>query len=194
MDNRLDEVLSVEREGEAAIGVGVEDALRHLGEAARGGAGELERDDGLIGERVLRGERARQVVTGENDGVLGVEARPHGVERAADALDDAEYGGLADEALCALHVLHARELYEQPLLAKALDVRLGDAEPVDALTDDAHEAVHLVVGWGLIAATGIEDEVAAAREVEAELHAKDFVGAALEARSADAEVDIGRGE
>ncbi len=63
--------------------------------------------------------------------------------------------GLTDDLLGAVHVLDVRQADGDQVLARGLDLGLGDAELVDALAHDVDRALHRVLGDRLVWAVGV---------------------------------------
>ena len=91
----------------------------------------------------------------------------------ADDLVDGQLGGLADPLLGLLRLLvagDAGQLDEDPVLALADQRGLGDTEGVDAAAEHLERLVDVLrAGRRLLGALGLEDELRAAAEVEAEV-------------------------
>ncbi len=82
---------------------------------------------------------------------------------------EAELGGLPDHLGGLAGVLDPRQLDDDAPLAGARQRRLGDAEGVDAAADHLERAVGgLAVGLHPLAVLGLQDDLGAALEVEAE--------------------------
>ena len=101
---------------------------------------------------------------------LGVVGLAVLVEDVRFPVVEEELGGGADLARGALGVLDARQVDLDLVLARARDLRLGDAEGVDAVAHDVQRALQrLGVDRRLLGRLALVDELDAALEVEAEL-------------------------
>jgi hypothetical protein len=117
---------------------------------------ELGADDDGVAVLVLE-----ELLTLGGGGALGGDGRD---------LVERQLRGLSDHLRGLARILDAGKLDDDAVLAGAGEGRLGDAEGVDAPTDDAEGAVGgLGVGLDAFGVTGLEDDLGAALQVETEV-------------------------
>ena len=121
---------------EVAGGVGLK-ALGGVGlqvELDHGRAERVEADAGIA--QVAAAQHGLGGVGGENGSF---------VDELEAGVDDEQLAGLAEQADGLVRVLDAGQFHDQAVVAFDLDQRLGDAERVDAVLDDALHGVHVAV-------------------------------------------------
>ena len=112
---------------------------RGVGACSAGAVGGV-RGRAVLDQRPVGAEAVPAVVVGRptvvaSVVVVGRRRATLAVDRAGEHRPELQLGGLADQVERPVLVLHARDL-DEDVVALAGDLRLGDAEGVDALADD----------------------------------------------------------